>query len=110
MLFYNITGQILPFENLIYLEELKPSFGYRKEIAKLTDKKKQNLLNNLEKIKNNLIHNYKLEKNILKIDENKIRLLTSIAIAQRIKEPGLICAVVTEYPTWDATEIEIDFI
>ena len=61
----------------------------------------------------------KIPKNQIKIDKNKLRILNSTRIASKLtthnskfkaQNSELIPAIVTEYPTWGATEIEIDFI
>ena len=64
----------------------------------------------MEKARKELVKKYKITKNKIKIDELKLRLLTSEKIVKKIDEKGLKTAVVTEYPTWDATEIEVDFL
>jgi len=46
----------------------------------------------------------------MKIDWQKLRLLTSEKLVRKINEKSLKPAVVSEYPTWDQTEIEIDFL
>ena len=94
----------------VYLPEILPEFGYRKKLEKIhADKaKSKKLTAKLKKIERKLIKKYKIPKKFLAIDEMKYRLLTTPQIAQAVKEKGLHTALVTEYPTWDQTEIEIE--
>ncbi|MBU0980168.1 MAG: radical SAM protein [Nanoarchaeota archaeon] len=85
----------------IYLPELKPGFGYRRKLEKA------DLSEKLRIAKRKLP--FKAE-----VDEVKMRLLTSMKIVKKnageIKRKGLIPAIVEEYPTHDAMEIEIEFL
>ena len=45
-----------------------------------------------------------------KVDNNKLRLITSKEIVKKIKTSLLPKAIVTEYPTFDALEIEVSII
>jgi hypothetical protein len=88
----------------LYLDELKPSFGYRKKLE-AADRKE--IIKKLKDAKKKLRFRSKL-------DEVKLRLICSQGDAENhsdeIKKQGLIPAVVEEYPTWDAVEITVTFI
>jgi len=104
--FDKITDEGMLIRGAIYLKGLAPSFGYRKKLAKI--KNKREILSRLKKIKKEL--------NIkdIEIDENKLRLVTSEAIIKEIKDKlkakGLVPAIVEEYPTHDATEVEVELL
>ena len=88
----------------LYLEELKPSFGYRK---KLESADRKLIIKKLKEAKKKLRFR-------LKLDEVKLRLICSQGDAENhadeIKKHGLIPAVVEEYPTWDAVELDVEFL
>jgi len=88
----------------IYLNELKPGFGYRKALYALSESDKGKILKQLYELKSKF-------KARLFVDENKLRLLTSEKIVRGIS-PGekYARAVVLEYPTFDALELEVEFL
>lgn len=98
----NRDGTLL--RGAIYLPELKPGFGYRRKLEKINKKR---FIERLKKLKNRLPFK-------TKIDDIKPRLLASAAVVKKhsnlIKKQKLVPAVVTEYPTWDETELEVNFI
>ncbi len=68
-------------------------------------------LSELRKLKAKIVKLYNISKKKIKIDDSKLRLLTSQRIAKKLAK--LIpeqCAIVTEYPTADQLAIEIEFI
>ncbi len=88
---------------VIYLKDLSPGFSYLNKVK---------LANKEEKIKelNGAIKKLNLKE--YSLDENKLRILTSIKIVQKLKDKiksfNLVPAIVTEYPTFDSLEIEIN--
>lgn len=88
-----------------YLPETKPSVRYREMLAKLSDEQKKTYMQKLEQA-NQTLH--------FIIDDKKFRLLCGLkellARKKIIKQRGLIPAIVEEYPTYDACEVEIDFV
>lgn len=107
--FDKITEEGMLVRGAIYLEELKPSFGYRDMLSEMTESRRKEVIGKLEQSKKEIQQKYCVSDKMIKVDRMKLRLLTSNEIAKKIKEPKLACAVVTEYPTWDQTEIELDF-
>ncbi|PIN86692.1 radical SAM protein [Candidatus Woesearchaeota archaeon CG10_big_fil_rev_8_21_14_0_10_44_13] len=107
-----VTEDGMLFRGALYLKELKPGFGYRRKISKIVSDKavKQRIIKKLQKTMKMLQKGYKIKKGYIIIDENKLRLLTAPAIAMLIKQKDLKPAVVTEYPTWDQTEVEVVFV
>jgi len=89
----------------IYLNETKPGFGYRKKISSLKNKKKVlKKLNNLKQ---------KLEKEfgkIFTIDDFKFRILTDAKTIKKVSKKHSNCALLEEYPTHDAMEVELEFL
>ncbi len=110
--FDEITEDGLLVRGVLYLDEFTPGFGYRKKLESL-GKEKGNLVSKLEKKREELIKKYSIPKNMIEVDDVKVRLLTSKKIVRNIskkKEKGLNPAIVIEYPTADSMEIEIDFL
>jgi len=106
--FDKVTTEGLLKRGAIYLNELKPGFGYRRILENMSKSKKQNILKKLNKTLKQIKTKYKI--NQIKLDKNKLRILTSQKNIKKIDEPNISRAIVLEYPTWDATEIEIDFL
>ncbi len=94
---------------VIYLNNLVPGIGYNEKMAAVN---KEVVLRQLKEAK------YCLEKksyfSLLDIDEKKIRILCSERELRRrkenIKRMNLVPAIVEEYPTYDALEVELDFL
>ena len=90
---------------VVYLPETKPGIKYREMLEKLTHEQKQQYLQKLTHANKDLR---------FVIDNKKFRLLCGLkellARKKIIKNLGLIPAIVEEYPTYDAFEVEIDFI
>jgi hypothetical protein len=68
----------------------------------------------LIRLKNYLTKKYKIPRELFEIDKGRKRLLTTTAVAERlkaeIKAKGFKPAIATEYPTWDKLPIEIQFL
>jgi pyruvate formate-lyase activating enzyme-like uncharacterized protein len=114
----------------VYLEELKPGFGYRKKLQKLGKKKKNLIISKLNKIYRELIKDLKLKRNRIEVDEDNLRLLTGLKEIQDIKhdinrhtfmdwmkhehllksKKELKLAIVTEYPTYDKIILDLKFL
>ena len=98
----------------IYLNELKPDFGYRRKLESLNKESIKKLSLKLKEIKDKLMEEFHIPNNLINIDENKLRILIDLKILHhlkdRIKSKGLIPAVVEEYPTHDQLELSVDFL
>lgn len=105
-----VTEEGMLVRGAIYLSELAPSFGYREKLSKLKENDKRKILNKLEIIREQILKQEELPGHMLLVDEQKLRLITSPWLARIIKTEGIIRAVVTEYPTYDALEIEVEFL
>jgi len=95
----------------LYLPEFKPGFSYRKKLKNANKEKYIKKLNRLIiKIKNKL----KFNNNDFVIDKNKLRILLSKKNIIKNKElflkMNLVLAIVTEYPTADQFEVELEFL
>ena len=108
--FDTVTKEGMLIRGALYPPELVPGFGYHDKLSKLKTSKKKKILNRLKTIRNKIIKEQKIPKDMIKVDENKLRLITSKTIIRRIKNKELVKAEVKEYPTFDALEIEVEFI
>ncbi len=94
-------------KGVIYLKDLVPGIGY-KELLKKQNKKQR--VNELELYKTKLLSLF----TNLDIDETKFRLCCSVKELKKnkakAKKLGLVPAIVEEYPTHDAIEVEIDLL
>lgn len=99
-----VTGDGTLVRSVLYFS-LKPGFDYRKKLQDETLKNEE--LKKLAGIQSRLSFP-------TIVDKNKPRLITSpghiAANRKRISELGLTPAIVEEYPTWDALEVEIEFL
>jgi len=93
----------------LYLPELTPSFSYQEQLKKANA---PILLDKLFQIQQKIKSKLNLEQ--VYIDKNKYRLLLSksniIKNKKYFKSLNLNPAIVTEYPTYDQLEVEIDFL
>ncbi|MBD3303612.1 radical SAM protein [Candidatus Woesearchaeota archaeon] len=106
-----ITKEGTLVRGAIYLPELKPGFGYGLQVESINTKK---FLGKLKKAKIALQKQLGIPASALKIDVFKPRILTSIALVDELKEEikklKLVPAIIEEYPTWDALEIDVQFL
>jgi len=95
----------------IYLKDTVPSFGYRK---RLNETNKKPIIEKLNYVMQELVKNKIFKRDEIRIDEIKIRLITSEKnvqkSARKIKELNLVPAIIEEYPTADALEIDVQFV
>lgn len=95
----------------IYLKGVVPGIGYRKLIEKSN---KKLIVQKLTAVKKIVQQKFRIPNSLIEVDPLKLRIITSIAIVDELssgfKKLGLIPAVVEEYPTWDAMEVDVRFI
>src|SRR3989338_2948666 len=95
----------------LYLPYLVPGFGYREKLQKCD---KNSYIEQLITIAQRLKGEFGLKDEEFYIDGEKPRILLSEKkirpLSKRLKENGLIPAVVKEYPTADQLEIEVEFV
>lgn len=108
--FDTLTEDGMITRGALYLPELKPGFGYHEKLSKLAGSEKKKILNKLKSLREDILKQEELPGRMLLIDEHKLRLITSPWLARIIEAKGLIKAVVTEYPTFDALELEVEFL
>ncbi len=93
----------------LYLPELVPGFGYRK---KLDSVDKTELVRKLEPLLVRVKKELKVENDDLFLDSSKPRILLSKKLLMQnrklFRKLGLIPAVVSEYPTADQLEVEVE--
>lgn len=103
-----ITEEGTLIKGCIYFDELKPDFDYEKNLEKAN---KTSFIKRLKKARLDLINDLDIPKDLINIDEKKLRIITAPDIVEDLKEniknKGFACGIVEEYPTWDATEIEV---
>ncbi len=109
--FDHVDDEGLLTRGALYLDDLKPDFGYRQKLKEADlDKFVAKLILLSEKIKKEL----KLSDKDLFLDEKKPRLILSRKNVQKHKkyffDLGLKPAIVKEYPTADQLEIEVQFL
>ncbi|PIZ50814.1 radical SAM protein [Candidatus Woesearchaeota archaeon CG_4_10_14_0_2_um_filter_33_13] len=94
----------------LYLEELKPGVGYRESLKQDQKESIQKLNKILLEVKENL----QLKDEDLFLDTCKPRILLSKKHVKLNKKKlislGLVPAIVTEYPTADQLEMEVEFL
>jgi len=105
-----VTDEGMLIRGAIYLPELTPGFGYHEKLSKMDDHEKKKILNRLKAIRESILEQEELPGHLLLVDEQKLRLITSAWLAGIIKAQGVVRAVVTEYPTFDALELEVDIL
>ncbi|MFZ2455452.1 MAG: radical SAM protein [Candidatus Altiarchaeia archaeon] len=109
-----VTDEGLLIRGVIYLKETAPSFSYRKMLKEMDPAKRKELIEKLNALQAELVKKYSLKKDAIIVDDYKLRLLTSYKkakkLAARLKAEGLVPAIVEEYPTKDALEMDIEFL
>lgn len=103
--FDKVTKEGMLVKNCVYLDELKPGFGYRKKLNKAL-KDKAGYINKLRSLRS------KLKKQGIEslVDELKLRLIVSKESIDKVKVKGVSCAEVEEYPTSDGMEVTVKFL
>jgi len=99
---------------VIYLNNLKPTFGYKTIISNILSMERARFLKELHGIRASLINEFKIPSDMLMIDEQKLRIITNIGIAEKLAKYlhslGLVPAIVEQYPTWDQMEVNVEFL
>lgn len=109
-----VMGNGILLRGAVYLQELRPEFSYRKKITAILKNRsmKAGITRKLNKTNSKL--RKELKNNDFAVDKNKLRIITSaknaIRFSSKIKELGLVPAIVEEYPTWDGFEVSIEFL
>jgi len=104
-----MTSEGMLVRGAIYLPGLAPGFGYHEKILKMSAADKRKSLNRLKKIREELIMGG-VKPGMVLLDNEKVRLITSAALARKIGNHEVKAAVVKEYPTYDSLELEVEFI
>lgn len=98
----------------LYLPGLRPGFEYENRLEKIDNVKRKNMLNRLSILRVRLMRKFRIPKNLVEVDKQKIRILTSVEIAEtlknEIKDFGLEMALVEELPTYDNTTMSLEWI
>jgi hypothetical protein len=95
----------------VYLKELAPGFSYRETLEKVD---RESVLLKLNPIFDKIKSKLKLDDDDIFLDEKKLRVLIAKKNLKKLKTKevakGLMLAIVTEYPTDDQLEMEVEFI
>ena len=98
----------------LYFPQHTPSFDYMRKLERLNNNKREYLLKELEKIMKTLMKEYDIPKNLIEIDREKVRILTSVEIAKTLKDEikdfGLKVALVEELPTFEKNIMQLEWI
>ena len=109
--FDQVSKEGLLTRGALYLPDLVPGFGYRK---KLEEANKAEYLERLKPVVEKLKKELSFGENDLYLDPEKPRILLSVKkiapLKKQFKQWGLIPAIVSEYPTADQLEIEVDLL
>jgi len=109
-----VTDDGTIIRGVIYLNNLKPSFGYKTIIENILPLEHERFLKELTDVRNNLIKEFGIPKNMVIIDEQKLRLITNVGVVEKLskqlKKIGLAPAIVEQYPTWDQMEVDLEFL
>lgn len=103
--FDKITKDGTLLRGAIYLEELKPGFGYRRKLEKVD---KEIMIKKLQEMRKEIIKKEKINPKKLLVDKNKLRLITGVKEIKKLKVPNR--AIVEEMPTQDALEMEVELL
>lgn len=94
-----------------YLPELTPGMSYREKLQKAD---KAAMLHKLEEARERVIKALKLDGNDVALDSDKLRMILPQELVKRhaakLKKLKLAPAIVEEYPTADALEVEVDLL
>lgn len=93
----------------VYLKELAPGMSYAEKLKNADKDKAVQQLNN---IRTTLVTKLNLHEVV--VDQNKLRIILPCKIAKKnatkLKKLNLVPAIVEEYPTADALEVEVEFL
>jgi uncharacterized protein len=106
-----MTNEGMLVRGAIYSSDLKPGFSYHRRILELNTVDKEKILKMLNHARLMISKREKVSKNLLFVDCDKPRILTSENVVRMIGDvAGMTRAVVVEYPTFDALELEVEFL
>jgi hypothetical protein len=93
---------------------IKPGFDYQKKIDEIKGSRLKDYLKLLNSFMRFLAKEYDIPKNLIEIDEPRLRILTSVEIVDKlrgeIKKKGFYPALVTELPAYDLPILELEWI
>ena len=98
---------------VIYDKNLFPSYSYIKILKNLKTKQRDKIVSKLIKLKNILIKEYHIPRNMIDIDHLKPRIITNTGIARnlaKILKPEFVPAIVEQYPSYDQMEVDVEFL
>jgi hypothetical protein len=98
----------------VYLPYLTPSFNYTEKLLTLNQKQKVHILGKLNIAKRHLMRAYDVPQDLLHVDDKRMRIITNAGVVQHLAKEiagmHLKAAILTEYPTWDALIVELEWL
>ncbi|MBU2522892.1 MAG: radical SAM protein [Nanoarchaeota archaeon] len=98
----------------LYLPEMKPGFHYGHKLENLDKVRRDKMLKKLSMLRARLMDDFEIPENLIELDTQKIRILTSTDIAKALKKPmkllGLDAALIEELPTYDKQIMQLEWI
>ncbi len=98
----------------LYLAPWIPGTAYHQKLSTVPKKEKDQHLAHLRTLKTTLHQDLGIPEDLLMVDPDKLRIITSVEVAERLskglKKRGLVPAFVEEYPTKDALEVQVQFL
>jgi len=109
-----VTDDGTIIRGVIYLRNLKPDFGYKTVLKNILPIEREKIIARLAGIKETLVKEFSMPKEMLMVDEQKLRIITNIGVVEKLskhlKSLNLIPAIVEQYPTWDQMEVDVEFL
>ena len=106
-----ITSDGMLIRGAVYLPTLTPGFDYHFNIQRIN---KRRYVKKLYDIKKELKRKFGVGNDLVEVDKDKIRILTSPKLIRKfrayLKQSNLKPAVVEEYPTQDKMEVDVNFL
>lgn len=90
----------------IYLGELFPDSLYRERLRMMSTQAKRRFLDRLKRLRRELMRQHGIPSEYIMVDEMRLRLLTSVGVVECLPK-DLNTAIVREYPTHDAFQVEL---
>ena len=108
--YYLVDDEGMLTRGAIYTD-LIPCTNYYGILKHMPSEEKQSRLLKLSKLKQSLQKKFNIPSDLIEVDPQKLRILTGSWILQKIhKKITNKSAIVTEYPTFDHLEVQVDFL
>jgi len=96
---------------VIYTKHCFPEGNYTKVLENLKSEERKELVSQLKRFRLKLLHKYGIPPELIGIDKEKARLLTTGGVieelTQEIKSKGFLPGIIEEFPTWDGFIVDL---